>query len=54
MLVSVLVADVRRRQDEPFLHVMRDNVAAIRLYEALGFQIRRASSISVVTRSNSE
>lgn len=51
ILVSVLVGDARRRLEEPFLHVMKANTGAIRLYEALGFHIRRASAISVLTRA---
>jgi ribosomal protein S18 acetylase RimI-like enzyme len=51
VLVSVLVGDARRRREEPFLHVMKDNTGAIRLYEALGFHIRRTSAISLLTRA---
>jgi len=51
MLVSVLVGDARRRLEEPFLHVMKDNTGAIRLYEALGFHVRRTSAISILTRA---
>jgi predicted GNAT family acetyltransferase len=29
------------RGDTPFLHALIDNTAAIRLYESLGFTIRR-------------
>jgi predicted GNAT family acetyltransferase len=36
------VADViRQRGDVPFLHTVQDNVNAIRLYESIGFVLRR-------------
>lgn len=54
MLVSVLVGDARRRLEEPFLHVMKGNTGAIRLYEALGFHVRRTSAISVLTSAAAE
>lgn len=39
-LVRALVADIRARGEIPFLHAAADNVAAIRLYEELGFRLR--------------
>lgn len=50
-LVSTLVADIRERSENPFLHVLKTNANAIRLYEELGFSIRRSRTISVVARA---
>jgi predicted GNAT family acetyltransferase len=50
-LVSVLVADVQRRSERVFLHVLRSNANAIRLYEGLGFHARQNRTISVLTRA---
>src|SRR5690349_11644905 len=36
-LVSVLIERIARRNEIPFLHVRRENVDAIRVYEKLGF-----------------
>lgn len=41
-LVRTLVADITSRDHQAVLHVVEDNVAAIRLYEALGFETRRS------------
>lgn len=49
-LVSTLVADIQDRCEGVFLHVLRTNAGAVRLYEELGFRIRRDRSISVLTR----
>ncbi|MGC0415991.1 GNAT family N-acetyltransferase [Embleya sp. AB8] len=40
-LVRALVAGIRDRGETPFLHASAENVTAIRLYESLGFQLRR-------------
>jgi predicted GNAT family acetyltransferase len=50
-LVSTLVADIRERSENPFLHVLKTNANAIRLYEDLGFSVRRSRRISVVVRA---
>jgi predicted GNAT family acetyltransferase len=50
-LVSTLVADIRERSENAFLHVLKTNANAIRLYEELGFSIRRSRMISVVART---
>jgi ribosomal protein S18 acetylase RimI-like enzyme len=34
----------------PFLHVVSTNTGAIRLYEALGFRVRKTATLTVVTR----
>jgi ribosomal protein S18 acetylase RimI-like enzyme len=47
-LVSALVARIERRSERPFLHVLTDNSGALRLYETLGFSVRRRFDITVV------
>jgi ribosomal protein S18 acetylase RimI-like enzyme len=49
-LVSVLVREVRERNEIPFLHVAIENLGAIRVYEALGFKTRRVIHLAVVKR----
>jgi len=53
-LVSTLVADIERRSERVFLHVVTANASAISLYEGLGFRTRRARAISVLTRASCE
>ena len=43
-LVLAVAAGIRARGETPFMHAAADNVAAIRLYESLGFRIRRRIS----------
>jgi predicted GNAT family acetyltransferase len=50
-LVSALVAAIRERSENPFLHVLKTNENAIRLYGELGFSIRRTRTVSVVLRA---
>jgi ribosomal protein S18 acetylase RimI-like enzyme len=45
-LVLALAAGIRSRGELPFLHCAVDNLAAIRLYESLGFGIRRHVSFN--------
>ena len=45
-LVLALVGRIRAQGDMPCLHVSADNTNAIRLYEALGFTIRRESTVT--------
>ena len=40
-LVRAVGAVIRERGDVPFLHTTADNAGAIRLYDALGFRLRR-------------
>ena len=42
-LIRVLVAGVRARGETAFLHAVATNTAAIRLYEAMGFEVRRTT-----------
>ncbi len=41
LLTGAVVDAIRARGDTPFLHVVDDNVSAIRLYEQMGFTTRR-------------
>jgi ribosomal protein S18 acetylase RimI-like enzyme len=43
-LIRALVAGIRARGETPFLHAAADNTSALRLYEALGFELRRPVS----------
>ncbi|MEU8003464.1 GNAT family N-acetyltransferase [Catellatospora sp. NPDC049111] len=47
-LIRAVAAGVRRRGETPFLHAASDNTAAIRLYEAMGFAVRRQLTFTVV------
>jgi ribosomal protein S18 acetylase RimI-like enzyme len=47
-LVRALVAGIRARGQTAFLHAVADNTPAIRLYEALGFRLRRTTVFSVI------
>ncbi|SOE07606.1 GNAT family N-acetyltransferase [Streptomyces sp. Ag109_G2-15] len=44
-LVRAVGAGIRERGDTPFLHAAADNTPAIRLYESIGFTLRRRSRI---------
>lgn len=48
LLVRTVMSTVTDRGAIPFLHAASDNVRAIRLYERLGFTLRRAVSFVVV------
>ncbi|WP_020116747.1 GNAT family N-acetyltransferase [Streptomyces canus] len=47
-LVRAVAAGIRERGDTPFLHAASDNTQAIRLYESIGFTLRRRSPILLV------
>jgi ribosomal protein S18 acetylase RimI-like enzyme len=47
-LVRAVAAGIRDRGDIPFLHAAADNTSAVRLYESLGFTVRRRSTILTV------
>ncbi|GHD06168.1 hypothetical protein GCM10010313_23950 [Streptomyces violarus] len=47
-LVRAVAAGIRARDDVPFLHAAAGNVRAIRLYESIGFTLRRRSPILLV------
>ncbi len=47
-LVGALIAGMQQRSQRPFLHVLRSNTSAIRLYEELGFRARRSATITVM------
>ncbi|WP_144126796.1 GNAT family N-acetyltransferase [Catellatospora sichuanensis] len=47
-LIRAVAAGVRRRGETPFLHAASDNTSAIRLYEAMGFAVRRQLTFTVV------
>jgi GNAT superfamily N-acetyltransferase len=47
-LVRALVAGIRARGQTAFLHAVADNTTAIRLYEQLGFRLRRTTVFCVV------
>jgi ribosomal protein S18 acetylase RimI-like enzyme len=48
-LVGSLIAAIQHRSERPFLHVLTDNTNAIRVYEEMGFRVRRPVRISVLT-----
>jgi ribosomal protein S18 acetylase RimI-like enzyme len=48
ILVRAIAAEIRKRGDVPFLHAAASNTTAIRLYEQLGFKVRRRVSFNVL------
>ena len=48
-LVRAIAAGIRDRDETPFLHVSASNTNAIRLYERLGFRLRRKIMFVAVT-----
>ena len=47
-LVRAVVAEIRQRGQSAFLHAETKNTGAIRLYESLGFRLRRHTSFLVL------
>jgi ribosomal protein S18 acetylase RimI-like enzyme len=47
-LVCAVAAGIRARGETPFLHAAATNVTAIRLYESLGFRLRRRTVFRTV------
>jgi predicted GNAT family acetyltransferase len=45
VLVRDLVGRIRDRGETPMLHVVAENHSAIRIYEKLGFTVRRTTEI---------
>ncbi len=50
-LMQVLVRREMRRDETPFLHVMRDNRSAHDLYERMGFRDRQEQVVRVLSRT---
>ena len=47
-LVRKVMHGFQKRGDRPFLHCYGDNIGAIRLYEKMGFRLRRRLSLLVL------
>jgi predicted GNAT family acetyltransferase len=47
-LLSALISRITRRGETPILHVRTQNVAALRLYEKLGFKVRAQLHLAVI------
>jgi ribosomal protein S18 acetylase RimI-like enzyme len=52
-LTARLVRDQMQRGEIPFLHVVRENVNACRMYERMGFRTYKESVVRVVSRCGS-
>lgn len=50
-LMRALIAGIQQRGERVFLHVLAENSNAIRLYERLGFRVRRRATLSVLTQT---
>jgi ribosomal protein S18 acetylase RimI-like enzyme len=51
-LLSLFVANqIFQRGEIPYLHAYANNTAAIRLYESMGFRLRRVMKVAVVQRT---
>ncbi|MCT9007440.1 GNAT family N-acetyltransferase [Streptomyces rhizosphaerihabitans] len=53
-LVRAVAAGIRERGDIPFLHAAADNTNAIRLYESIGFTLRRRTRFVLVRTPGGE
>ena len=47
-LVLAVAAGIRARGETPFMHAAASNTGAIRLYESLGFRLRRTATFLAV------
>jgi predicted GNAT family acetyltransferase len=47
-LIAEVSGEIRQRGKTPFLHSFADNYSAIRVYEALGFKLRRTLQLAVL------
>jgi ribosomal protein S18 acetylase RimI-like enzyme len=47
-LLSALISRITKRGETPILHVRTENVAAVRLYEELGFKVRAQLHLAVI------
>jgi ribosomal protein S18 acetylase RimI-like enzyme len=50
-LMTEIMRRIRERGETPMLHVRADNTRAVRLYEQLGFRIRKEMHFAVLRRS---
>ncbi len=50
-LTAQVAARVVSRGETPFLHVFPHNIGAIRVYESLGFVLRRGMKVTLLTRT---
>jgi len=48
MLIATVMDEIRQRGKTPFLHSFADNYPAIRVYESLGFTLRRNLELAVL------
>lgn len=53
ILSATVAARIEARGERPFLHAWKTNVAAVSLYESLGFEMRAGVSVVVMTRQSS-
>ena len=47
-LMSIVIQEILQREKIPFLHSFSDNYPAIRVYESLGFTLRRTLHLAVL------
>jgi predicted GNAT family acetyltransferase len=49
-LSAAVAAHIESRGERPFLHAWKTNVAAISLYQSLGFEVRAEVNVAVLER----